>query len=354
MSSTKKQALGQGLAALLGPDPTEDLKAKKSISADVVVEDDIADEGEGAEIITLSQTDSLSVDALVPGKFQPRQNFDQSELEALAQSIREHGVLQPVLVRPTSANQYEIIAGERRWRASKIAGLKEIPAIVKANIDDRQALEIAILENIQRNDLTIMEEARGYHRLMEEFGYTQEMLSQTLGKSRSHVANMIRLLGLEEKAQQYLDTKKISFGHARALLSLYGDQLDYVLETIEKKNLTVRQTERLVRKINTYGLPHESDRAEHAEPAEQSSRPRAASGAQSSMFATTPEDEASCVGDYRNMANFIEKCVGGKALVFSKANEHHVRIKFDRVENLDRLIMALHHGMDYILDNHVD
>ncbi len=368
--SGQKRALGQGLSALLGPDINETISAPNTHTAPnthmtntpahVVddVNDDISDDTSDITDIRPNQTRMLAVHTITAGKFQPRQNFDQQELEALAQSIREHGVLQPILVRPrvqtgqesTQEVGYELIAGERRWRASKLAGLKEVPAIIKTDISDRQALEIGILENIQRNDLTIMEEARGYQRLMEEFDYTQEMLSQTLGKSRSHVANMVRLLGLEPKAQEHLDAKKITFGHARALISLYDEPLDYVLDQIEKKNLTVRQTERLVRKVHTYGYKDPSNKSfstsQHV--SGQNGSFADASGQDSVMpnsreYVPYPPlgEDLESVGAVRNMEKFIHKAIGGDVKIILKEKEVSLNINFEDIGGIDYLLEIL-------------
>lgn len=187
----------------------------------------------------------LPIGSIVSGTFQPRTKFTQEYLEELAQSIRKNGVMQPILVRQRpNTNTYEIIAGERRWRAAKMAGLKEIPAIVR-EIDDQQALELALIENIQRQDLSPLEEAAGYQRLIDEFGYTQEALSSTVGKSRSHVANLLRLLTLPEKIKEYLDADKISMGHARALLG--SANAEELAEEVISRDLNVRQTENLTR-----------------------------------------------------------------------------------------------------------
>lgn len=187
----------------------------------------------------------LPINTIVSGAFQPRTKFNQEYLDELAQSIRKNGVMQPILVRKKSGNgNYEIIAGERRWRAAKIAGLKEIPAIVK-EMTDQEALELAIIENIQRQDLSPLEEAAGYQRLIEEFNYTQEALASTVGKSRSHVANLIRLLSLPEKIRRYLEEDKLTMGHARALLG--AENAEALADEVIRRDLNVRQTENLAK-----------------------------------------------------------------------------------------------------------
>lgn len=184
------------------------------------------------------------VEFLRPNPRNPRKDFSDADLEELAGSIREKGILQPILVRaaPEGADLYEIIAGERRWRAAQRAGLHEVPIVV-ATADDREALELAIIENVQRADLNPLEEAQGYERLVADYGYTHSDIAKTIGKSRSHVANMTRLVKLPEKTRQMLAEGQISAGHARALLSV--EQPDAVAEAIVERGLTVRDVERL-------------------------------------------------------------------------------------------------------------
>ncbi|MDP9196889.1 MAG: ParB/RepB/Spo0J family partition protein [Pseudomonadota bacterium] len=188
----------------------------------------------------------LPLDLLEPGRYQPRRQFDSDALAQLTASIREQGVLLPLLVRrtPGADGKYEIIAGERRWRAARKAGLTEVPVIVR-DMDDRTALEAALVENLQRQDLNPLEEGEGYQRLMTEFGHTQEALAKALGKSRSHIANMVRLLGLPEPVKSLVQTGDLSAGHARALVP--ADDPVGLARDIVRRNLNVRQTEDLVR-----------------------------------------------------------------------------------------------------------
>jgi ParB family chromosome partitioning protein len=212
----RKRGLGMGLSALLGgaAAPTE-----------------------GAR--------TVPIEFLRPSALQPRRHFDEDELAALADSIRARGVMQPLLVRRLAADdQYEIVAGERRWRAAQLAGCHELPVVVYA-LSDREALEVALLENVQRQDLTPLEEAEGYRRLIDEFGHTQEELAGSLGKSRSHIANLIRLLGLPGPLRAMLETGQLSAGHARALLGA-RDPMPLAREVVARA-LNVRQTEALVR-----------------------------------------------------------------------------------------------------------
>ena len=196
--------------------------------------------------LQVTPTDMLPISRVEPRSGQPRTVFDEPALLELAESISQHGVLQPITVRALDSGYYQIIAGERRWRASRIAGLSEIPARV-IEADDRKAQELALVENLQREDLNPLEEARGYRVLMDEFGLTQEAVSQTVGKSRPTVANALRLLSLQPEISELLEAGKLSAGHARALLSL-SDKAKQVEASrqIVDKGLSVRQTEALV------------------------------------------------------------------------------------------------------------
>jgi ParB family chromosome partitioning protein len=218
-----KRRLGRGLAALIGE--MDQLPA--------------ADIGERP---------SVNPDRLVPIEFvgrnprNPRRYFDESELQDLASSIRQHGIVQPVVVRTTADNRFEIIAGERRWRAAQLAGLIEIPVIIR-NVDDRTALEIAIVENVQRSDLNPLEEAMGYELLIADHGYTQNDLGEIIGKSRSHVANSLRLLKLPEPVREMLASGTLSAGHARALIPT-SDPIA-LAKAVVAKGMSVRDAERL-------------------------------------------------------------------------------------------------------------
>lgn len=191
----------------------------------------------------------LPLHRVEPNPEQPRQDFDEEELAALADSIRIHGVIQPLTVRETGEGYYQIIAGERRWRACRMAGLSEVPAVV-VQADDRKAKELALIENLQRQDLNSVEEALGYQSLMDEFGLTQEETAQRVGKSRSAVANSLRLLGLEEKVLEMLRTGAITAGHAKAILMLKSEkkQLE-AAQKIANLGLSVRQAELLCKNM---------------------------------------------------------------------------------------------------------
>ena len=198
----------------------------------------------------ISNQKTVPIQYLVSGKFQPRKVFDQTELEELAESIKSNGVLQPILVRPLTekSSNYEIIAGERRWRASQIAKIHEVPVIIR-EFDDETALGVAMIENLQRSDLNLIEEAEGYRTMMNVFQYTQEKLSTHIGKSRSHIANVLRILSLSKNIKRDIINGELSFGHARSLVTLPEEKAIEVAEEIVSKSLSVRETERIVGKI---------------------------------------------------------------------------------------------------------
>jgi len=188
----------------------------------------------------------LSISNLVSNKYQPRKIFDEESLKDLTNSIKERGIIQPIIVRKSNINnsKYEIIAGERRWLAAQKAGLHEVPVVI-TNVDDLKSLEFAIIENVQRNDLNSIDEARGYQRLIEEFSYDQEKVATFIGKSRSHIANFLRLLSLPSPVLKLIESRKISPGHAKLLVGLNNAEL--IANKIVEKNLSVRQTENVVK-----------------------------------------------------------------------------------------------------------
>ena len=219
----KRKQLGRGLSALFG------------------------DEGaDYAELDRVRVSKPVPIEFLQPGRFQPRRHFDEAEIEGLVDSIRANGILQPILVRrlPESPDRFEIVAGERRWRAAQKAALHEVPVIVK-ELADGDALEIALVENLQRQDLAPLEEADAYKRLMAEFGHTQEDVARVLGKSRSHIANTVRLLELSDPIKKLIDEGKLSAGHARALLG--ARNAEKLAHQIVARGLNVRQAEHMAR-----------------------------------------------------------------------------------------------------------
>jgi len=201
------------------------------------------------------QLQTISIDRLRPGKYQPRTRMDAESLAELALSIREQGIMQPILVRPVEGGRFEIVAGERRWRAAQQAGLREIPALVK-NVPDQSALAVALIENIQREDRNPLEEARGLQRLIDEFGLTHDTAAKAVGRSRSAVSNLLRLNALAPPVQEYVLAGSLEMGHARALLALAIDQQSGAAARVVDGALSVRETERLV-----HGLLNPAKRA---------------------------------------------------------------------------------------------
>ena len=198
---------------------------------------------------------SLKISEIEPNRAQPRKDFDEAALSELAESIARHGLLQPILVRPLTLGGYEIVAGERRYRAARMAGLTEVPVIIR-ELSESETMELALIENLQREDLTPLEEALGYEVLINEHGFTQEEIAETVGKSRPAVANALRLLKLPESIAEYLKEDKITAGHARALLTLPTEEIMFqVCEQIIKSNLSVRQTEKLCKKLTAEKKP---------------------------------------------------------------------------------------------------
>ena len=308
MSSTegtggKRRQLGRGLSSLLGDDA-----------------DDVA------QVDRMRQTRNIAIEQIEPGRAQPRRIFDETELDSLAESIRERGVLQPILVRriDKGGGRLEIIAGERRWRAAQRAGLHEIPALVR-KFSDTEALEIALIENIQRSDLTALEEADGFQRLIDEYGHTQEDVARAVGKSRSHVANTLRLLTLPPKARDYLASGSLTAGHARALLA--SSDPDGLADYVVAGGLSVRATERLVRGSG-------KDRARKAKSG-YSVRPRAA-----------PEKDADTLALERSITESL-----GLAVDITPRDEDRgaLTIYYQSLDQLDellaRLTAASTHGM---------
>ncbi len=226
--NAKKKRLGRGLDALLG--------ASEPVSADA---------GK-ASAPNQASPNTLPIEKLQRGQYQPRTNMDQDSLDELAASIKAQGIIQPILVRPIADDLYEIIAGERRWRAAQIAQLDEVPVLVR-NIPDEATLAVALIENIQRENLNPVEEAVGLKRLMDEFELTHEEMAKSVGRSRTAVTNLLRLLGLSAGAKKLLETGRIEMGHARALLGLPIEMQDQGANEVYAKQLSVRQTEALVR-----------------------------------------------------------------------------------------------------------
>lgn len=222
---TKEKRLGRGLSALF-ENELEENKLNEDVNS-----------GESIQ--------EISIDKLISGKFQPRKSFNSESIKELSDSIIEQGLMQPIIVRKADKNLFEIIAGERRWRAAQLAKLKTMPAIVR-DINDRSASIIALIENMQREDLTALEEAEGIQKMINEFGMTHEAAADAVGKSRSTVTNLLRLLLLSDFVKEKLNAKEIDMGHARALLSLAPDQQNMICQKIIQENLSVRKVEDLI------------------------------------------------------------------------------------------------------------
>lgn len=230
LNNFKSKGLGKGLAALLGESETKEAVIEQNFTSEKV-----------------------ATHLLKPNRFQPRKNFDKKQLDELAQSIKTRGIIQPIVVRPSNDNTFEIIAGERRWRAAQLAQLHEIP-VVKLDVDDTLAAEFAVLENIQREGLNALEEADGYELLMNKFSYTQDKLSEMIGKSRAHIANTLRLKKLPVEIQNMITQGILTPGHARTLIDVPGNV--ELAKTIANNNLSVRQAEFLAKKTHSSTTPN--------------------------------------------------------------------------------------------------
>jgi ParB family chromosome partitioning protein len=232
-----KKGLGRGLSALLADVAPEPVRAPQAPAAPAAF---------GQRMVP--------IDRIQANPHQPRRTFDDKDLQDLASSIREKGVIQPLVLRPhpEDASGYQIVAGERRWRAAQVAGVHELPAVIR-ELDDAEMLELAIIENIQRADLNAVEEAQGYRQLMDRFGHTQERLAEVLGKSRSHIANLLRLLNLPDAVMDMVRAGKLSAGHARALVTAANPEA--LARQVVERDLSVRQTEALAREVARPAAP---------------------------------------------------------------------------------------------------
>ena len=287
----KKTSLNKGLEALLGDvaESKNSEKPQKNLKKE-----------------TKEKSSEILLSQIRANQYQPRTSFDQKKLEELAESIKKHGVIQPVLVRKDGKG-FELVAGERRFRAAKLAKLKKIPVVV-SNISDVQSLEIAILENIQREDLNPLEVAKGYQRLKDEFGYTQEAVAKSVGKPRSSVANSLRLLTLSPKIQVEIDKGVISEGHAKVLLSVDGVKAEQLLMRIISENLSVRDLEKQI----TESSPQTSKK-------EKKSR------------------------DELNLESALSSRIGSKVTIEDKDGKGKMVIKYYSYEELDGIIEKISH-----------
>ncbi len=253
--TNNKKRLGRGLGSLLGENNAQGLADYGAQAPPVAKQAEIAKRPESDKALASQPVDIenkiwfIAIDKLVPGIYQPRKSFDKQALEGLAESIKQNGILQPIAVRKRNAGGFEIIAGERRWRAAQIAGLHEVPAIIK-NVSDRDALQLALIENVQREDLDPVEEAESYQRLIEEFSLSQLEVAEKVGKERSTVANALRLLALPKELKEMLSQKQISSGHAKAILAIHdkAQQIRLAKLSIEK-GFSVRAIETEIKKI---------------------------------------------------------------------------------------------------------
>jgi ParB family chromosome partitioning protein len=298
---TPRGNLGRGLAALFGEEK----------------------EGYG-EVHQLRSTKDVPIEQLHPNADQPRRRFADEALEELSESIRTNGVLQPILVRhhPARAGEYEIVAGERRWRAAQRAQLHQVPVVIR-DIDDGQALELALVENLQREDLSPLEEADAYHRLMDSFAYTQESLAKNVGKSRSHIANTLRLRGLPDTVKALLDEGELSAGHGRALLAA-EDPESLARQTV-KKRLSVRQVERLIQQ----------------QKAGQGAKPRAPRSLRS-MPKSGAEKDADTIALERDLSNML----GLKVTIDFHQEGGTLTIGYKTLEQLDDVLRRLNQTPD--------
>jgi ParB family chromosome partitioning protein len=238
----RKTGLKRGLDALLGAKTQANQAAKRAVDGQSATQGTVTGEPKDGDLR------NIPVEFLKPGKYQPRRDIGDEGLEELASSIKAQGVIQPIVIRPIGKDSYEIIAGERRWRATQKAGLAEIPAIIK-DVPDEAAIAMSLIENIQRENLNAIDEALALQRLMQEFELTQQEVADAVGKSRTTVTNLIRLLGLNEDTRTLLERGDIEMGHARALLSLDGDEQTQAGRLVAEKGYSVRETEALVRKL---------------------------------------------------------------------------------------------------------
>lgn len=306
MSANKpRQSLGRGLDALFGETAEE-----APVTVAPSDQPNPAPKPQPSVALTRGLTE-LPVEHMAPSRFQPRRVFNEAQIDELAASVRDKGVLQPLLVRAAPDGTYEIIAGERRWRAAQRAKIHQVPVIIK-EFTDTEVLEVALVENLQRADLTPLEEAEGYQRLSDEFGHTQEALAEVLGKSRGHVANMIRLLALPESVKHLLDQGSLSMGHARALIGVAD--AGALAKQIVTKGLSVRQVEKLVKKHG------------------KASRPRSAKATQRSAEKDT---------DTRDLENRLEEVLGLKVDISFDGKGGVLSLSYSDLEQLDDLVSRL-------------
>ncbi|AZV58969.1 ParB/RepB/Spo0J family partition protein [Clostridium sp. AWRP] len=282
----KKYGLGKGLRALI---PENALEEKSESKKDTIL---------------------IDIDLISANKTQPRKNFDEQKILQLSQSIQEHGIIQPLILNKTGDDEYSIVAGERRWRAAKLANIKEVPAIIM-NLSDKEILEISLIENIQRQDLNPIEEALAYKRLINDFNLTQEELSVKIGKSRTAITNCMRLLNLDSRVQEYIIDGVITEGHGRALLGVDDGELQYKLaQNVIDENLTVRDIEKIIKNLNS-NKTAKNDNVKKANPY------------------------------YVDIREKLENLFGTKVSLMDKKNKGKIQIEYYSQEDLQRILDIL-------------
>mgnify|MGYP003087951948 FL=1 len=294
-----KKGLGKGLGNLI---PESDKEAQKTKVVEKVVEKKVIVKEPAETIVKINEVE--------PNKNQPRRTFDEDALLELAESIKQHGVIQPLIVKKRD-KYYEIIAGERRWRAAKMAGLKEIPIVIK-DLSDQEIMEVALIENIQREDLNPIEEAQAYQRLIKEYNYKQDELAERVSKSRVAVTNSMRLLKLDERVQKMIIDDMISAGHARALLAITDSKKQYTIAMkVFDEKLSVRETEKLIKNLDKQVKPKVN---------------------------TTPENDFI----YRDIENKLKESMGTKVIIHNKDNNKgKIEIEYYSQDDFERIVDIL-------------
>ncbi len=294
-----KKGLGKGLGNLI---PESDKEAQKTKVVEKVVEKKVIVKEPAETIVKINEVE--------PNKNQPRRTFDEDALLELAESIKQHGVIQPLIVKKRD-KYYEIIAGERRWRAAKMAGLKEIPIVIK-DLSDQEIMEVALIENIQREDLNPIEEAQAYQRLIKEYNYKQDELAERVSKSRVAVTNSMRLLKLDEHVQKMIIDDMISAGHARALLAITDSEKQYTIAMkVFDEKLSVRETEKLIKNLDKQVKPKVN---------------------------TTPENDFI----YRDIENKLKESMGTKVIIHNKDNNKgKIEIEYYSQDDFERIVDIL-------------
>ena len=294
-----KKGLGKGLGNLI---PESDKEAQKTKVVEKVIEKKVIVKEPAETIVKINEVE--------PNKNQPRRTFDEDALLELAESIKQHGVIQPLIVKKRD-KYYEIIAGERRWRAAKMAGLKEIPIVIK-DLSDQEIMEVALIENIQREDLNPLEEAQAYQRLIKEYNYKQDELAERVSKSRVAVTNSMRLLKLDERVQKMIIDDMISAGHARALLAITDSEKQYTIAMkVFDEKLSVRETEKLIKNLDKQVKPKVN---------------------------TTPENDFI----YRDIENKLKESMGTKVIIHNKDNNKgKIEIEYYSQDDFERIVDIL-------------